>query len=109
MFKKMQKKLILGIACLLSAQGAVAWTPSGELSKVVRLYMFEETSPLTVIQLESGLFCYVPHSAGENKKVINLLLALSISEKKAEFYCHDLTETISGGFPAHKLHRISPI
>ena len=109
MFKKIQKLLILGTVALLAAQGALAWTPSGELSKVVRLYMFEETGPATVIQLESGSYCYVPHSAGENKKVINLRLALSISEKKAEFYCYDLTETIGGVFPAHKLHRITPI
>ena len=96
MFKKLQKLLILGMAVLFSAQGAMAWIPSGEQSKVVRLF-------------RSGVYCYVPHSAGENKKIINLLLALSISEKKAEFYCHDLTETIGGVFPAHKLHRITPV
>ena len=111
MFEKLMKSVAVGILGLSIAHGAMAWTPAGEISKVVRLFMYDDAiTPFTVVQLESGLYCYLPNSAGENKKVLNLLLALSISEKKAEFFCYDTPDPF-GGFPGgiHKIHRITPV
>ena len=111
MFKKLKVWLVVGMAGLLVAHGAIAFVPNGEISKVVRMYMYDDSlTPITVVQLESGLYCYLANGVGENKKVLNLLLALSISDKKAEFFCYDTADPF-GGFPGgvHKLHRITPV
>ena len=109
MSRKIQSILLMGAALLFAAQSTQAWTPSGQISKVVRLYMYEASVPPTIIQLENPtIYCYVPDSSIDNKKVINLLMALSISGKSAEFFCHDAEESV-GGYPVHRLHRVTPV
>ena len=108
MLKKTRALVAVGMAGMLTMHSAMAWTPAAEVSKVVRLFTYEESQPAVLIQLESGIYCYVPNSAGENKNMINLLLALSISDKRGEFYCYDAVVTIQG-VAAHLLHRVSPV
>ena len=111
LLKKLAASLAVGMVGVFIANGAVAFVPNGEVSKVVRMYMYDDSlTPITVVQLESGAYCYVSNGVGENKKVLNLLLALSISEKKGEFFCYDTPDPL-GGFPGgvHKIHRITPV
>lgn len=109
MSRKIQSILLMGAALLFAAQSTQAWTPSGQISKVVRLYVYEPGVTQTIIQLENPtIYCYVPDSTIESRKVINLLIALSISGKSAEFFCHDAEEAVNG-FPVHRLHRITPV
>lgn len=99
---------ILTLAALISLP-ASAWTPSGQISKIKRLYTYESGVPLLIVQLENPvMYCYVPDNNGENKRLSNLLTALALSQMKAEFFCHDLAED-KGGWPAHRVHRVSPV
>ena len=74
LLKKLKASLAVGAVGMFIASGAVAFVPNGEVSKVVRMYMYDDSlTPITVVQLESGTYCYVSNGVGENKKVLNLL------------------------------------
>ena len=100
-------RTLLGTVCAaLISTTAMAWTPNGEISRVVSVAQWESSFPVTAFKLENEMWCYIPETTSpENAKLVALITTLYASGKSASFHCHDTAED-QGGISARKLHRV---
>jgi hypothetical protein len=96
----MYKKIGL-VLCILFSSFAMSYIPNGEQSKVVKMIQWIGNSDV-VVELESGIYCYIPSN---ETMMISFALSLYMSQKNAEWHCHDAADS-KRGFMSHRVHRI---
>lgn len=95
------KKIMLIIALMVSVNSH-AWQRSSSVS-IKELVQWEGSSNALMV-LSDGKRCYVPLT---DKELYSFVLAVYMSGKLMDTYCHDQAETIGGYSNSHKLHRLN--
>lgn len=101
----MRKINIFILLLLLFSINVYAWTPNGEVSYIKEIITYGSDSPTVLVRLESGIYCYLPNTDGENKKMYELLKDIKNFGKRGVFHCHDNKENPSG-ILANRIHRV---
>lgn len=102
---RVSTKIFYVLGSFLISMNAFAWVPEGEISYIKDIITYASDAPAVLIRLESGNYCYIANTEGENKKMYDLLRDMKNFGKRGMFHCHDSLDNPTG-VPAHRIHRV---